>query len=107
MGQAQVCESTLNKNMIDPKKVDLNKFPKKFIDGALGAFGKEIFTFGLASGDTLEVFATTPSVMKNIAIWMKNLVKKYEDQFGEIEIARVPKATVSPIQRTDLKKNNN
>jgi len=33
--------------MIDPKKVDMNQLPKKFIDGAIGAHGKEIFSFAL------------------------------------------------------------
>jgi len=31
--------------MIDPRKINMNQLPKKFCDGAIGAFGKEIFFF--------------------------------------------------------------
>jgi len=88
--------------MIDPKKVDMNQLPKKFIDGALGAYGKDVFSFALTSGNNLDPFATTPQVMKSIAIWMGAQIKEYERQFGEIDMT-APKIN-SPLQIADLKK---
>ncbi|MBU0999385.1 DUF3467 domain-containing protein [Patescibacteria group bacterium] len=88
--------------MIDPKKVDLNQIPKKFCDGAIGAYGKEIFSFALTSGNNLDSFATTPQVMKSISIWMNKQVENYEKQFGEINMT--PPQIQSPIQMADLGK---
>jgi hypothetical protein len=88
--------------MIDPKSIDFNKLPKKFCDGAVGAFGKAIFSFGLTSGNNIDSFATTPQVMKSIAIWLNNQVQAYEKQFGEIDMT--PPQIQSPIQIADLKK---
>ena len=88
--------------MIDPKKVDMNQLPKKFIDGAIGAHGKEIFSFALTSGNNLDSFATTPQVMKSISIWIGKQVENYEKQFGVIEMA--PPGVVSPLQVSDLDK---
>ena len=88
--------------MVDPTKIDINELPKKFCDGALGAFGKELFSFALSSGNNLDSFATTPQIMKSITIWMNEQVKNYEKQFGEIDMT--PPQIQSPIQRTDLKK---
>jgi hypothetical protein len=88
--------------MIDPKQIDINKLPKKFADGALGAFGKNFFAFAITSGNNLDSFATTPQVMKNIANWMKKQVENYEKQFGEIDMT--PSKIISPLQISDLKK---
>lgn len=88
--------------MVDPKKVDMNQLPKKFIDGAIGAFGKEIFSFAMTSGNNLDPFATSPQVMKNIAIWMNKQVENYEKQYGPIDMT--PPKVVSPIQASDLGK---
>ena len=88
--------------MVDPKKVDMNQIPKKFIDGAIGAYGKEIFSFSLTSGNNLDSFATTPQVMKSIAVWMDTQIKNYEKQFGVIDMP--PPEIVSPLQASDLSK---
>ncbi|MFA6338917.1 MAG: hypothetical protein WCW87_02580 [Candidatus Paceibacterota bacterium] len=88
--------------MIDPTKIDLNQLPKKFCDGAIGAYGKEIFTFVLTSGNNLDSFATTPQVMKSIAMWMNSQVENYEKQFGKIDMT--PPNIQSPIQMSDLGK---
>jgi hypothetical protein len=88
--------------MIDPVKVDMNQLPKKFVDGALGAFGKEFFSFAFTSGNALDAFATTPQVMKSIADWMSAQVASYEKQFGEIDMN--PPSVQSPIQMSDLNK---
>lgn len=88
--------------MIDPKKVNMNELSKKFVDGAIGAYGKEIFSFALTSGSSLDSFATTPQVMKSIAIWINGQVQNYEKAFGEIDMTR-PKIS-SPLQMADLKK---
>lgn len=87
--------------MIDPKKIDFNQLPKKFCDGAVGAYGKEIFSFALTSGDNMDSFATTPQVMKSIALWAQGQVQNYEKQFGEIDMT--PPDIQSPIQVADLK----
>lgn len=87
--------------MIDPTKIDINQLPKKFCDGAIGAHGKEIFSFSLTSGNNLESYATTPQIMKSIAIWMNEQVANYEKQFGLIDMT-LPQIQ-SPIQIADLK----
>ena len=87
--------------MIDPTKINMNQLPKKFCDGAIGGFGKEIFSFALTSGNNLDSFATTPQTMKSIAIWMNGQVQNYEKQFGEIDMT--PPKIQSPIQMADLK----
>lgn len=88
--------------MIDPTKVNMNELPKKFVDGAIGAYGKEFFSFSLTSGNSLDSFATTPQIMKSIALWINQQIGNYEKQFGEIDMT-VPKIS-SPIQMADLKK---
>ena len=90
--------------MIDPAKINMNQLPKKFIDGAIGAHGKEIFSFALTSGNNLDSFATTPQVMKSIAIWINKQVENYEKQVGTIDMA--PPRVVSPLQVSDLGKGN-
>lgn len=87
--------------MIDPKKIDLNQLPKKFCDGAIGAYGKDLFSFVLTSGNNLDSFATTPQVMKSIALWMNAQVQDYEKKFGAIDMT--PPPIQSPIQKADLK----
>lgn len=87
--------------MIDPKKVDFNQLPKKFCDGAVGAYGKEIFSFALTSGNGMDSYATTPQVMKSIALWAQSQVESYEKQFGEIDMT--PQEIQSPLQVADLK----
>ncbi|MEK7538216.1 MAG: hypothetical protein AAB552_00050 [Patescibacteria group bacterium] len=87
--------------MIDPKKIDFNQLPKKFCDGAVGAYGKEIFSFALTSGNSIDSFATTPQVMKSIALWAQGQVQNYEKQFGEIDMT--PPEIQSPLQVADLK----
>jgi hypothetical protein len=88
--------------MIDPTKVDMNKLPKKFVDGALGGFGKDVFSFALTSGNNLDSFATTPQVMKSISVWMGKQVENYEKQFGVIDMT--PPQIISPLQVSDLKR---
>lgn len=88
--------------MIDPTKIDINQLPKKFCDGALGAYGKELFTLVLTSGNSLDSYATTPQQMKSIALWMNQQITGYEKQFGVIDMT--PSSVQSPIQITDLKK---
>jgi hypothetical protein len=87
--------------MIDPTKVDINQLPKKFCDGAFGAYGKELFTFAMTSGNSLDSFATTPQQMKSIAMWINNQIAGYEKQFGVIDMT--PPQIQSPIQIADLK----
>ena len=88
--------------MIDPKKVNMNQLPKKFVDGAIGAYGREFFSFSMTSGNNLDSFATTPQIMKSIAKWMNKQVEGYEGKFGEIDMT--PPKVVSPIQISDLGK---
>ena len=88
--------------MIDPTKIDMNSLPKKFIDGAIGAYGKDFFSFAMTSGNNLDSFATTPQVMKSIATWMGKQIENYEKQFGPINMN--PPKVVSPIQASDLGK---
>lgn len=88
--------------MIDPKTLDINKLPKKFVDGAIGAHGKEGFSFVLTSGNDLHSFMTTPTTMKSISEWMGKQVEAYEKQFGVIDMT--PPSIVSPLQATDLGK---
>jgi hypothetical protein len=87
--------------MIDPKKIDLNQLPKKLCDGAIGAHNKEFFSFVLTSGNNLDSFAATPQIMKSIANWAQDQIKKYEETFGEIDMT--PPQITSPIQMADLK----
>lgn len=89
-----------NKEMIDPTKVDINMLPKKFVDGAIGSHAKEVFYFSFTSGNNLDSFATTPRVMKSIAIWINEQVKNYEKTFGEIDMN--PPKIISPLQVSDL-----
>jgi len=88
--------------MIDPKKINMNELPKKFIDGAIGAYGKEHFAFALTSGSMLDSYATSPRVMKSIARWLTRQVENYEKQFGPIDMS--PPKVLSPLQASDLKK---
>jgi len=88
--------------MIDPTKIDMNQLPKKLCDGAIGAFGKEIFSFALTSGNNLDSFAATPQTMKSISAWMNVQVQNYEKQFGVIDMT--PPSIQSPLQIADLKK---
>lgn len=88
--------------MIDPTKVNMNQLPKKFIDGAIGAFGKDFFSFAMTSGNNLDSFATTPHVMKSIANWMNKQIENYEKQFGVIDMT--PPKILSPLQVSDLDK---
>jgi hypothetical protein len=88
--------------MVDPTKVNMNNLPKKFVDGAIGAYGKEMFSFALTSGNNLDPYATSPRVMKSIAVWMQKQVGNYEKQFGEIDMT--PQKIMSPIQVSDLGK---
>ena len=87
--------------MIDVKKIDLNQVPKKFCDGSVGAFGKELFTFGITSGAAVDMYATTPQIMKSISIWLNKQINDYEANFGEIDMT--PPDVKSPIQFSDLK----
>jgi len=88
--------------MIDPTKIDMNQLPKKFVDGAIGAHGRDLFSFAFTSGNNLDSFATTPQIMKSIAIWLNGQIQNYEKQFGEIDMT--PPQIQSPIQMADLKK---
>jgi len=88
--------------MIDPTKINMNQLPKKLCDGAIGAYGKEVFSFALTSGNNLDSFASTPQVMKSISIWMNKQIENYEKQFGVIDMT--PPQIQSPIQMADLKK---
>jgi hypothetical protein len=88
--------------MIDPKKININQLPKKFADGALGAHGREFFSFSITSGNNLDSFAATPKIMKSIAIWMSKQVENYEKVYGEIDMT--PPKVLSPIQASDLGK---
>jgi hypothetical protein len=87
--------------MIDPTKINMNELPKKFVDGAVGGYGKDVFSFALTSGNNLDSYATTPQVMKSIAMWANGQVQNYEKQFGEIDMT--PPQIQSPIQMADLK----
>ena len=88
--------------MIDQTKINMNQLPKKLCDGAIGAYGKEVFSFALTSGNNLDSFASTPQVMKSISIWMNKQIENYEKQFGVIDMT--PPQIQSPIQMADLKK---
>ncbi len=87
--------------MIDPTKINFNQIPKKFCDGAAGTYGKEIFSFAITSGNALDAYATSPTVMKSIAIWMNKQVENYEKQYGVIDMT--PPLIQSPMQISDLK----
>jgi hypothetical protein len=86
--------------MIDPQKINLDELPKKLCDGALGGHNKEIFSFVLTSGTSLDSFAATPQIMKSISQWLTEQVAAYEKTFGEIDMA--PHKIASPIQVSDL-----
>ncbi len=86
--------------MVDPKKIQMNQLPKKFIDGAIGSHGKEGFSFVLTSGNELHSFMTTPRIMKSITLWIAKQVEAYEKQFGEIDMTVPP--ILSPLQQSDL-----
>lgn len=86
--------------MVDPTKINMNQLPKKFCDGAIGAYGKEFFSFALTSGNNVDSFMSTPQIMKSISIWMNNQVSSYEKQFGEIDMT--PPQIQSPLQMNDL-----
>lgn len=86
--------------MIDPTKININELPKKLCDGALGGYNKEIFSFALISGNAIDSYASTPQVMKSIAVWMNNQIRDYEQQFGNIDLT--PPTVKSPIQPADL-----
>jgi len=88
--------------MIDPIKIDLSQLPKKLCDGAIGSYGKEFFSFVLTSGNNLDSYASTPQIMKSIAIWLNQQVENYEKQFGVIDMT--PPKIQSPLQIADLKK---
>ncbi len=87
--------------MIDPTKVDFNMLPKKFCDGALGAFNKEAIMFSVASGNNLDNYATTPKIAKSIAMFFTQQIENYEKQFGVIDMS-VPEIQ-SPFQSADFK----
>jgi len=91
--------------MIDPTKIDINQLPKKLCDGAIGGYNKEIFSFVLTSGNSVDSFASTPHVMKSISLWIDEQIQKYEKQFGVIDMA--PTQIQSPIQAADLDRPNN
>lgn len=85
--------------MINPNMVDLNQIPKKFCDGMLGAFGKDVFFFSCTSGNALDGYASSPQIMKSISIWLGKQIEEYEKQYGEIKgVSPVE----SPIQLSDL-----
>ena len=90
--------------MIDPKKLDFNQIPKKFCDGAVGAHGKELFFLALTSGQSFDSYATTPQIMKSIALWATAQVESYEKQFGKIDMT--PPSIQSPLQIADLNNSN-
>ncbi|MBP6911575.1 MAG: hypothetical protein KBB88_00010 [Candidatus Pacebacteria bacterium] len=86
--------------MVDPKNIDFNQLPKKFCDGALGAFNKDAIMFCITSGSSLEPYATTPQIAKNIAMFFSQQIDKYEEEFGKID-STVPSIR-SPLQASDL-----
>jgi hypothetical protein len=88
--------------MVDPTKIQLNELPKKFCDGAIGTFNKEVFTLILTSGNSLDAYVSTPQIMKSIAATMSVQIHNYEKQFGEISVR--PLEIRSPIQAADLGK---
>ena len=88
--------------MIDPKKINMNELPKKFVDGSFLTYGREFFSFALTSGNTLDSYSSTPRIMKSIALWMMKQIENYEKQFGEIDMS--PPKVISPIQASDLDK---
>jgi len=87
--------------MVDPTKVDFSQLPKKFCDGALGAFNKEAIMFCMASGNNLDPYATTPKIAKSIALFFTQQIENYEKQFGTIDmsVSDIP----SPFQSADFK----
>ncbi len=87
--------------MVDPTKVDFNQLPKKFCDGALGAYNKEAIMFCLTSGNNLDPYATTPKVAKSIAVFFNQQIENYEKQFGAIDMT-TPEI-VSPFKSADFK----
>lgn len=91
--------------MIDPTKVDINQLPKRYCDGVLGSFNKEIFVVAFTSGNELTSFVTTPQIMKSIAQWLSGNIENYEKQFGVIDMAQP--LIVSPIQSSDLSGSQN
>jgi len=91
--------------MIDPTKIDFNQLPKKFADGAIGAYNKDSFFFGVTSGNNIDVFATTPRVMKDVAMFLARHIENYEKQFGIIDMSVPP--IPSPLQPSDFSNNEN
>ncbi len=86
--------------MVDYTKVDINQLPKKFCDGAIGSFGKDLVVFCMASGNNLDSFATTPQIAKDIAKFFATQVENYEKQFGVIDMT--PTLIPSPIQSAEF-----
>ena len=88
--------------MIDPINLNLNQLPKKFSDGAVGSYGKDIFVFAITSGNNLDTYATNPQTMKSIAVLMNQQIDKYEKQFGVIDMT--PIEIPSPFTSSDINK---
>lgn len=90
--------------MVDPQKINFSQLPKKFCDGAVGAFNKDTFFFAITSGNNLDVFATTPKLLKDISMFFARNVENYEKQHGMIDMT--PEQIKSPLQSSDLGDNN-
>ncbi len=88
--------------MIDVTKLDFNQLPKRYADGAVGSYGKDVLFFGITSGNSFETYATSPKVAKEIANFFQRNVENYEKQFGAIDMTAP--SVVSPIQAGDIKK---
>jgi len=86
--------------MIDHKKVNFDQIPKKFADGAIGAMTKDSIFVGFTSGQNVDMFASSPRVMKSISQFLKRHIENYETNFGEIDMT--PPPIPSPIQSSDL-----
>lgn len=88
--------------MIDVQNVNLNNVPKKFLDGAIGAYGKNIFMVSFTLGNMADSYATIPPVMKDVARFLSKLVEEYEKAYGPIDMA-IPEV-ISPFKFDDFKK---
>ena len=86
--------------MLDPKKINFDHIPKKFADGAIGAMTKDSIFVGFTSGGNVDMFATSPRIMKSISQFLDRHIENYEKNFGEIDMT--PPPIPSPIQSSDL-----
>ena len=91
--------------MIDPTKIDINKVPKEFCDGAFIGHNKALFFLVLTNADTEYGFCTTPEQMKLTQIMINTNMALWEKSYGVLDpekILKLNEPIISPIQMDSL-----